>query len=267
MSDDQAERWHLAARGHRHRVEIVGSFSRTVTWFIDDRLVAGKRSMGDSVQLKPGDLPRRSGLRVQARPELGVLSLTFTALGRPRRVTWYGADGDLSAAACALLGRGGIDLDPERGSPAARRENRMRRQPRWHLAAAVAGGLGRVVGPLLLGLLAVGLALAVPLPDWHLPSVPWLDLDLPTLPLPRVDLPNWQAPGWISRLGDVVPYVGPVVLAYVVARAEIRRRRQQDLLKAELRAAAGDRAGTVAPEPSSHPRPPAHERDEDPPAA
>ncbi|QDH10688.1 hypothetical protein FE634_21465 [Nocardioides dongxiaopingii] len=89
--------------------------------------------------------------------------------------------------------------------------------------------------PILLGLLAVRLAVRVPWPD--LPSIPWPDLpslpspDLPGVPwpdLPSVPWPDWTLPGWLAWLLDRARYVWPVVLAYVLARREIRRRRVQD---------------------------------------
>ena len=46
------------------------------------------------------------------------------------------------------------------------------------------------------------------------------------IPLP--DLPDWQLPDWLRWLLDKLKYIWPIVLAYVLARAEIKRRRQQD---------------------------------------
>jgi hypothetical protein len=39
-------------------------------------------------------------------------------------------------------------------------------------------------------------------------------------------------PGWLAWLLDKVQYIGALLLAYVLARGEIRRRRQQDELRA-----------------------------------
>ena len=53
-------------------------------------------------------------------------------------------------------------------------------------------------------------------------AVPWPDLPAP-------DLPDWpRPPDWVSWVLDKAKYVWPVVVAYVLARAEIRRRREQD---------------------------------------
>ncbi|MCZ2860699.1 hypothetical protein [Blastococcus sp. VKM Ac-2987] len=234
-------------------MEVTGSFSRTVTWHVDGQLVAVTRSSEDTVRLEPGDRLEKSGSGTDAHaeelPDVGAIGVRFTAVGRPRRVTWYRADGEVSAATRALLGAGGIDLDPEPGSPAALREERIRRHPRRHAAVTVAGGVGKVVVPLLLGLLAVRLATAIPWPDWNLPSIPWPDVDLPSIPWPDVELPDWQVPGWVSWLADKMTYVWPVILAAALARAEIRRRRRQDALKAQLKAEAlGDEGPT-----GSHP--------------
>ena len=84
-----------------------------------------------------------------------------------------------------------------------------------------------MVVPILLGLVVVRFAVNLPFPDIptpnlpDLPSVPW-----PSIPLP--DLPDWRLPDWLRWLLDKAKYVWPVVLAYVLARAEIKRRRQQD---------------------------------------
>lgn len=233
-------------------MEVAGSFSRTVRWYVDGQLVAAKKSSDDNVRLKPGDRLDKSrstsNAAAEEQPDVGAVSVRFTALGRPKRVTWYHADGEVSAGARALLGTDGIDLDPEPGSPAALREEWIRRHPRRHAAVAVAGGVGKVVGPLLLGLLAVRLTTAVPWPDWDLPSVPWPSVDLPSIPTPDVDLSDWQAPDWVRWLADKARYVWPVILAWVLARTEIKRRRKQDVLKAQLRAEArGGDEGRTSP--------------------
>ncbi|GAA4755659.1 hypothetical protein GCM10023350_46420 [Nocardioides endophyticus] len=71
---------------------------------------------------------------------------------------------------------------------------------------------------------------SIPSPD--LPSLP--RSDLPSLPFP--DPPSWSAPGWVEQVLDVAHYIWPVMLTFVFARAEIRRRRRQD----EKRAPAED---------------------------
>ncbi|WNB85536.1 hypothetical protein [Cellulomonas sp. ATA003] len=151
MPDEKPpQRWDLSVHGRRHRVEVVsGSVSRTITWHVDGRLVATRRSADEHVRLKPGDgLDDESGaddepaadpeaepatdtgtdtgtdVDDQARADdqagatdLGAVGVRFTTFGRPRRATWYEADGRMSASARAAIGTGGIDLDPEPGSP------------------------------------------------------------------------------------------------------------------------------------------------------
>ena len=262
MADQPVQGWDLTAHGRHHRVEAVGSVTRTITWHVDGVLVAVKRTSEDTVRLTPGDrLEKGTAAEAAAdQPDVGAVAVAFTALGRPKRATWYRADGGVSATARAVVGAGGIDLEPEPGSPAARREERIRRHPRRHTVLAVAGGLASVVLPLLLGLVAVRLAISIPWPDWDLPSIPWPDWDLPSIPWPDVDLPDWQLPGWLSWLLDKAGYVWPVVLAGVVARGEVRRRRRQEELRAALRAAEEETA--ARPD-----RPAAADRDERPPPA
>ncbi|WP_248583568.1 hypothetical protein [Nocardioides sp. InS609-2] len=67
----------------------------------------------------------------------------------------------------------------------------------------------------------VGAAILIPL----LGLIP--RLDLPSILWPDVDLPGWQLPGWVRWVLDHAKYVVPVIVAYAVARPEIRRRRQQ----------------------------------------
>jgi hypothetical protein len=231
VATSTTQRWQLAAGGVRHRVETAGSFLRTVRWFVDDQLLASTSASGDRVRLRPGDRIRGERRVVEER-ELGAVEVRFTASGRPRRVTWHPPD--TGRAATLGSARGGLDLDPEPGSAAARREERMRRHPRRYAVLATAVGAVQVVLPLLLGLLAVRLVADLPWPEVDLPVLP-----LPDLPaLPSVDLP--PPPGWVRRVAGVLQYTWPVLLAAALAAVELRRRRRQDELKARLRAAASE---------------------------
>ena len=228
MAGSGTQRYDLAVGGHEHRVEVEGTVSRTIRWYVDGELVATATSAEDKPVLEAEP----------ARDE--AVGLAFGVLGHPQRVTLFQANGDVPARARAVLGTGGIDLDPEPGSPAARREARIREHPWRHAAVATAGGVAKVVVPLLLGLLVVRLALALPWPEW---DVPWPDIDLPSVPWPDVpwpdiDLPSWEPPGWVRWLADKLGYVWPILLAFFLARGEIRRRRKQDALKARLKAEA-----------------------------
>ncbi|MCZ2850634.1 hypothetical protein [Modestobacter sp. VKM Ac-2978] len=270
MADHPTQAWDLVAEGRRHRVETTGSVSRTVRWRVDGRVVAAKKSSEDTVRLKPGDRLKgeddvsEDDVSPDDQPadveqDIGSVTVQYTGLGKPKRATWYPlADG---AAVRAALGTGGIDLEPETGSPAALREERIRQHPRRYAVLAVAGGVAKVVLPLLLGLLAVRLTVALPWPDWDLPSIPWPDWDLPSIPwpdvdLPDVDLPDWQAPAWVRWIADKAQFVWPVLLAAYLARREIRRRREQDALRAQRRAEqqseAGHEAGHEASREAGH---------------
>jgi hypothetical protein len=251
-------RWHLTLAGLEHRVEIVGTVSRTSSWYVDDELVASKKSTEDRVVLEDAGFGDRA------------VGLTFDALGRARRVTVFEGDGTLKAKARAALGTGGIDLDPEAGSYAARRQERIRQHPRRHAALAVAAGVAKVGVPLVLGLLVVRFAVSLPWPHFDLPRIPWPDIDLPRIPWPdinlphipwpNIQLPDWQAPAWVGWVLDRVKYVWPIVVAVVLVRGEIVRQRKQDALKAKLQSEQERSAVSGAP---------GHDRagDEDAPAA
>ncbi|MCD4533327.1 hypothetical protein LRP67_04430 [Nocardioides sp. cx-169] len=211
-SDDPLQTWELRVEGRSHRVEVYGSVSRRIQWWVDGDLVLERKSADDK--------PR---LTVKERPELGTLALRFSGLGKPRRATVV-APGQLA----------GIDLDPEPGSPAAAYEDRVRAHPRRYALIETGGGVAAVVVPILVTVLLARLAFSVDWPDWDLPRLPLPDL--PSLPLP--DLPNFEVslPGWVREVLDKSKYVWPIVIAYVLARREIARRRKQDELRARARA-------------------------------
>ncbi|NPC97086.1 hypothetical protein [Nocardioides sp. zg-DK7169] len=233
---DQA--WDLATADGHHRVEVSGTVSRQVRWLHDGVVVARKKSMEDKIRVKPGD-----GLDEEERarlPEgLGMVGVLFTRLGRPRRATLYAADE--ASELTSLTGLGGIDLDPEPGSRAAAYEDKVLAHPRRYAAIQTATGVATVLVPILVAALLARLALSVSWPDWDLPSIPWPNWSLPTIPwpdLPSIPWPDWSMPAWLSWVLDNASYVWPVVLAYVLARAEVRRRRQQAERRAAARAAA-----------------------------
>jgi hypothetical protein len=223
MPDKPVQRFDLTVDGRAHRVEITeGALRREIHWYVDDALVATARSAEEKVTLKPEDA------------DLGLIALRFSMLGHPRRVTLFEAGEE--AAARAATGLGGIDLDPEPGSRAAAYDEKVRAHPRRYAAIQTAGGVAKVVVPLLFVFLAAKFTFSMPLPDVSLPSIPWPDLpDLPSIPWPDISLPDWSLPGWVREVLEKAKYVWPVVLAYFLARAEIRRRRKQDELKAGMR--------------------------------
>ena len=206
MATDQV--WTLEHEGRQHRVVAGTAMAHEVRWYVDGELLAEKKTWDDKVAVKHDD---------------GQLVVRYSGLGAPRRATLYGPDED----AGALTGLGGVDLVPEPGSKAAAYEDRVREQPTRYAALATVGGVAKVVVPILLGLVVVRFAISLPFPDLPSPDLP----DLPSVPWPSIpfpDLPDWQLPDWLRWLLDKLKYIWPIVLAYVLARAEIKRRRQQD---------------------------------------
>ena len=211
--------WDLATGHSTHRVTVRPSgLSRVVTWTVDDTVLVEKKSGEDKLVLTdPGGTH-------------GAVRLLFTALGRSRQVTWY-ADGEV----VARVGLGGIDLDPEPGSPAALLDARMRAHPRRYAARHVVSGVAKVVVPILLTILVARFAVRIDWPDWDLPSLPRPDLPdlVPSVPWPDVSLPD--LPGWVKEAAQYAKYVVPVLIGIGLASNEVTRRRKQDELKEELR--------------------------------
>ena len=206
MATDQV--WTLEHEGRQHRVVAGGGFTHHHQWYVDDELEAENKSADDKLTVEAGEQKLR---------------VVFSGLGAPRRATLYAAVEDVAA----LTGLGGVDLVPEPGSRAAACEDRVREHPTRYAAIATVGGVAKVVVPILLGLLAVRFAVNLPFPDVPTPNLP----DLPSIPWPDIptpDLPDWEVPGWLKWVLDKAKYVWPIVLAYVIARAEIKRRRHQD---------------------------------------
>ena len=203
--------WRLSVDGREHRVEADPGTSRRLRWYVDDELVAEKKSMDEKVKIES---------------TAGRLQVRFSTLGAPRRAT-LADDAD------------GHDLVPDPGSAAARYEDKVRAHPERYALLQTVGGVGKVVVPIVLASLLARFVFSLPI---SLPSIPSPDLpslprpDLPSLPLPDLPLPDlqaWSAPGWVEQVLDVAHYVWPVVLAFVLARAEIRRRRRQDEKRAQ----------------------------------
>lgn len=205
--------WTLEHEGRQHRVVAGGGMAHEVRWYVDDELLAEKKAWEDKLTVEaPGH----------------KLRVVFSGLGAPRRATLYDGEAEVQA----LTGLGGVDLVPEAGSKAAAYEDKVREHPTRYALIATVGGVAKVVVPILLTLVAVRFAVRIPWPDVpfpdlpDLPSVPWPDIpwpDLPSIPFPDVSVPDW-----VRWLLDKVKYVWPVVLAFVIARAEIKRRRDQD---------------------------------------
>lgn len=227
---DPVQVWALTVEGTHHRVEVRGSFPRRVRWFVDGECVAEKKSSEDVLRL--------------THPEHGTVGVWHSALGRARRASLFRAeDGAPPASAKALTGLGGLDLTPEPASPAAAHEARVRAHPRRYALVQTLGGVARVVLPLVVALLLARLAFSIDWPDWDLPlpSVPLPSIPWPSVPWPSIDLPEVRVPGWVQWLLEHAKYVVPVLIAFGLAQAEVRRRRTQDELRTRHASAEADR--------------------------
>lgn len=218
------QRWHLATGSARHQVEIVEvTLQRHVTWTVDGVEVARSRSSSERVVLD-GD------------EQGAVLVRLPTFVGPARRVTWWGPEASPSATALAQVGLGGEDLVPEPGSAAAERDAKILAHPRRYALVRTVTAVATVLVPVvLLWLLS---QVDVPWPGWDLPRVPWPDVPWPSVPWPEIPWPSipwpsipWpglpSAPAWLEPVLEASRYVWPVLLAAVVARSEVRRRRAQ----------------------------------------
>lgn len=210
----------LEQGGRRHRLDVSNAgISREYVWTCDGEEVARQKSMDDRWTLRSegdgvsGEIRIRSGL-------LGVQRATLVTEGRD------------------------VDMVPDAGSRAARREERIRAHPHRHVALHTTAALAKVLIPLL----GVGLVISF-LPDWDLPSLPLPDWDLPSIPWPDWSLPHFsiEVPEWIREVMSKLKYVWPVLLALGLATGEVRRRREHD----ERRRA--DDATEEEPEPSEPP--------------
>lgn len=246
----QAQVWLLDVGERRHTVTAreVSWTHREIVWLIDGRVVASKKSSEEKVVLRPGDAVKDAPDLVpksEVGGEAGAIRVIFSALGSPRRATWFeGAD----SAARAHTGIGGVDLEPEPGSPLADREARAARRPTLYAARHVGAGVAKVILPIvgvwllarLVGLLPdLGIDLpSIPLPSIDLPSIPWPDIQLPSIPWP-----DWQLPGWLQWVRDHAKYVVPILIGIGLARSEIRRRKSEPAKRAELRHRSGSADG------------------------
>ncbi len=237
-----AQVWLLEVGERRHTVTAreASWTQREVVWRIDGRIVASKRSSEEGLVLRPGDAIKDAA---ELAPDAaagegdGALRVLFSALGSPRRAVWFEGP---EAAVRAQAGLGGVDMEPEPGSPVAVREARAAERPTLYAARHVASGVATVVLPIvgvwllarLAGLLPdVGVDLPhIPLPSIDLPSIPWPDVNLPAIPWP-----DWELPGWMRWILDRAKYVTPILIGIVLARNEVRRRKATPAKLEELR--------------------------------
>jgi hypothetical protein len=204
MPPDQI--WTLDHEGHEHRVVARRNARHVVRWYVDGELRAERGTMSDKVKL------------ASPNPEDDAkLLVYYSALGAPRRATLYPDGDDVSS----LVRLGGIDLVPESGSSAERYDDKLREHPNRYAGLAALGGATKVLIPILLTFVVVHVAINIPWPHVpfpDLPSVPWPDVPTP-------NLPDWHVPDQVWWVLDKAKYVWPVVVAVVIARAEIKRRR------------------------------------------
>lgn len=218
QSAGQTDRWSLNRDGCLHEVEIRESgLHRRIVWRVDGEAVAETKSHDErAVLVADGH---------------GSLGLHFRTLSGTRRVTWFEHTNVPAALAANKTLVGGVDLEPEPGSKAARRRAWMHQHPRLYAGRQIIlAAVGLAVGVLVTWLLG-RLWLLIPwhlLPRIDLPRIPWPDIDWPQIPWPDIpwpDLPDIELPGWLGTVLDVAKFVVPVLFAGWLARRESRRRR------------------------------------------
>ncbi|HWM74367.1 MAG TPA: hypothetical protein VNQ53_11535 [Nocardioides sp.] len=203
MADEKVQTWTLTIDGVTHRVEASGSVRHHIRWYADDALVAEKRAAEDRLHLTSEDH--------------GALGVWYGALGGPRRASLAG-----------------VDLVPDPGSPAAEFEERVRAHPSRYAAIQTVGGVAKVVVPIVITLLLARLAFSFDWPDLNLPDLPSPNLpDLPSPNLPDIPFPDVTLPDWLRWILENAKYVVPILIAFGLAQAEVKRRRKQDELRAE----------------------------------
>jgi hypothetical protein len=152
-------------------------------------------------------------------------------MGAPRRATLF--DQTEADSAKGIAGIGGADMTPTPGSPAAKYERRLRKYPRLYPILEASGAAGGIVAGIAVSALIAWLVSqvdwpAIPWPNIDLPSIPWPDVPWPDVNLPDIPWPDVTVPGWLQWVIEHLKYIVPVVIAYAVARAEVRRRHRRD---------------------------------------
>ncbi|WP_406026448.1 hypothetical protein OH802_07110 [Nocardioides sp. NBC_00850] len=210
--------WSRTISGRAHHLEVTGEIIRTFVWTVDGEEVLTRKTSDD-----------RARLESKAH---GSLLVIHSGLGTPRRATYFAPGEDLAG----MAGIGGVDLTPEPGSRAAAYEQRVIDHPKRYALIETLGGAAGVVGGIVAAMVVAWILARVSLPDIdlplpNLPDLPDLPLpDLPSIPWPSIpwpDLPNVQVPEWVKWVANHLKYVWPIVLAFVLAQGEIKRRRKQ----------------------------------------
>lgn len=209
--------WSRTISGHTHHLEVTGEIIRRFVWSVDGEGVVSRKTADD-----------RARLESKAH---GSLLVIHSGLGTPRRATYFAPGEDLAG----MAGIGGVDLTPEPGSRAAAYERRVIDHPKRYALIETLGGAAGVVGGIVAAMVVAWIIARISLPDIdlplpNLPDLPGLPIpDLPSIPWPSIpwpDLPNVQLPEWVEWVANHLKYVWPVVLAFVLAQGEIKRRRK-----------------------------------------
>ncbi|GAA3606727.1 hypothetical protein GCM10022199_08200 [Marihabitans asiaticum] len=255
---DEPQVWELEVDGRSHRVETsTGGWSNSVRWLVDGELIATKKSAADD------NLELEADEDHELADQVGAIKVRFTGTGRPRRVTHFAGERK-EAKTRALMGTGGVDMDPEPGSKAARREDFATRHPVLGAADDILGGLGKILIPLAIAALIPILRRLlpdwdvdlptpdIPWPDWRLPSIPWPDLDLPSIPWP--DLPD--LPAWLEPVIDSLELIWPLLVGIGIAWAEYKRRKRNRAAREERQARRATGSDSPEREADDQERPP-----------
>ncbi|MFJ9387252.1 hypothetical protein ACIRON_00425 [Nocardioides sp. NPDC101246] len=209
--------WSRTISGTTHHLEVTGEIIRRFVWTVDGEEVLAKKTSDDRARLES--------------KEHGALLVIHSGLGTPRRATYFAPGEDLAG----LAGIGGIDLTPEPGSRAAAYERRVIDHPKRYALIETLGGAAGVVGGIVAAMVVAWIVARISLPDIdlplpNLPDLPDLPLpDLPSIPWPSIpwpDLPDVQVPEWVKWVANHLKYVWPIILAFVLAQGEIKRRRK-----------------------------------------
>jgi hypothetical protein len=229
--------WSRTISGHTHHLEVTGEIIRTFVWTLDGEEVLTRKTSDDRARLES--------------KEHGSLLVIYSGLGTPRRASYFAPGEDLAG----LAGIGGVDLTPEPGSRAAAYERRVIDHPKRYALIETLGGAAGVVVGIVAAMVVAWIVSRISLPDIdlplpNLPDLPDLPLpDFPSIPWPSIpwpDLPNVQVPEWVKWVADHLKYVWPVILAFVLAQGEIKRRRKhaEQAALAETAEAAAETAET-----------------------
>lgn len=272
------ERWSLEHEGRLHEVFVRRDRMRlTAEWFVDGELVGSGSEWGEDTVVVSPDGPD------QILGAVGVKGPKhFSAT---RRVVLHPSDTEtpvmpaddaddddkadpdvfprgIPASASLLLSfdRGTLDLAPDPGTKAARRQDWILRHPRLHVVRETFSAGGAVLwGVIFFAVVVPVLEQLVPRIPWpalpsipwpslpDLPSIPWPDISLPSIPWPDLpELPSIPWPELPDWLGTALKLLFAVAVAGVVASSEVKRRRER-----EHRAAQKPTPTGPTPTPSS----------------